>query len=297
MADNITEPFNWRAAIDETYQDLSQQVIDYAPQLIGALVLLILGWGVAHLCRLSTKKIVLGLDTLFKRVSKHDSVKRERIKNSFTLILSQVVFWAVILFFVAASANLLGWKMFTGWMDNVVTFLPSLITGLLIILAGFLTGNAVRSGILSTSLGTDNSQTAILARIAQIVILFSAIVVGVELIGLNMQFLTTVTVVVIGILLAGAALAFGLGAKTLVSNIIGTQYTRKHCRIGEVMKVGTLEGPILEVTQTSIILDTEKGRAIVPGRFFNEQVSILSLADEEFESTPQHISEEEAGHE
>jgi hypothetical protein len=267
--------FNWRQAIDETYQDLSRQFIEYAPELIGAFALMIFGWLVAYLLRISTKKIVHGLDSIFQKGSKHDDEHRENIKRSYSIILSQIVFWAVILFFIAASANLLGWKMFTGWMDGIVSFLPSLITGLLIILAGYLLGNAARATILST----DIQQATVLARIAQIVILFSAGVIGIELIGLNMHFLTNVVVVIIGILLAGAALAFGLGAKTMVANIVGTQYARKQCRIGEQMRVGDVEGKVLEITQTNIILDTENGRAIVPGKLFHEQVSHLNSRD------------------
>lgn len=67
------------------------------------------------------------------------------------------------------------------------------------------------------------AQAATLARSVQIVILATAIIVGIELIGLNMHFVTTGVVVFVGILLDGAALAFGLGAKTMVGNIVGIQ--------------------------------------------------------------------------
>ena len=74
-------------------------------------------------------------------------------------------------------------------------------------------------------------------------------------------------------LFAGGALAFGLGAKNLIANIIGAQNLRKHCRIGEFMQLGTVEGIVIDITQTSIVLDTEKGRSIIPAKLFQEQVS------------------------
>lgn len=280
MKDNNTNSFNWDDAVNETYQNLSEQVVNYAPQLIGAVVLLLIGWLIAHILRLSTRKLVSGLDALFKKVSKSDSTKREQLKQSYTLILGQIVYWAVILFFVAASANLLGWNMFTDWMDSIVEFLPSLITGLLIILAGFLISAAARSAIASSSLGASSSQRAVLARSTQIIILFSAIIVGVEQIGLNMQFLTSVIIVTVGVLLAGACLAFGLGAKSMAANTIGAQYARKNCRVGEFMKIGKFEGEILEIRQTCIVLDTEGGRAVVPAKLFQEEVSILKDSNE-----------------
>jgi len=275
-SETIISKFSWHQALDETYQELSRQIIEYAPQAIGALLLLMVGWLVAYILKLTTRKIVQGFDTIFKKISKHDGKRREQIKRSYSIILSRVVFWIVILFFITASANLLGWEMFTGWMDAVISFLPSLISALLIILAGFLLSNIIRATIL----GTKIPQAATLARSAQIVILATATIVGIEIIGLNMNFITTGVVVFAGILLGGAALAFGLGAKTMVANIVGVQYSRKHCRIGDRVKIGDQVGEILEITQANIVLDTEAGKAIIPGKAFHEEVSILSYTAE-----------------
>ncbi len=279
MTDKTTKAFNWHVAIDETYQELSKQVIDYAPQLIGAIALIVIGWIVAHILRLSTRKIVQGFDALFNKASKNSDGKEDRIKHSYTFIAGQVVFWAVILFFIAASSNLLGWKMFAGWMDNIVSFLPSLITGLLIILIGYLASNAVHFGLITTAQNSGLPQIGILARAAQIAILLSCIIIGVEQIGLNVNFLTNIIVVIIGILLAGAALAFSFGAQTMVANVLGAQHTRKHCNIGEYMKLAEFEGEILEITQTCIILDTNQGRTIIPAKLLQEQIAVFSSGE------------------
>lgn len=276
MSELKANAFDWQTAINETYQEFSQQVISYAPQIIGVIALLVLGYFSAHLLRVAAQKLVQGFDALFKRAARNDDIKREQIKRSYSRIVGKFVFWAVFVFFIAASANLLGWKMFTSWMDSLVGFLPSLISGVLIILGGFLISNVARSGIMSTNLSTGMAQSNILARVAQLVILFSAVIIGMEQIGLNVHFLTSVIVVIVGIILAGAALAFSMGAKTMVANIIGAQHTRKHCSVGEHMKIGDYEGDVLEVTQTSIVLDTLQGRAVVPAKYFHEKVTLLN---------------------
>ena len=94
-----------------------------------------------------------------------------------------------------------------------------------------------------------------------------------------MDFLSSLIVVIIGTLLAGATLAFGFGAKTLVANIIGAQYTRRHCKSGETLKIGELEGVILEITQSSIILDTGAGRAVIPAKKFQEEITQFSTGN------------------
>ena len=118
-----------------------------------------------------------------------------------------------------------------------------------------------------------------LGQVAQATIIFGFAVVGIEQIGLDLHFLTDIFVVVLGILLAGASLAFGIGARTLVANIIGIQRIRRHCSIGERLQIGNAEGEILELTQTSIVLDTAQGRTVIPAKLFQEQPSQI-LSDE-----------------
>ena len=270
---NNNDSLGFKDSLLLTYQELTAQIIAFSPKLIGAILLLLIGWVLAIFLRMVTKKLVIGLDSLFKRLVKSGGIRQESLKRSYAKVASQIVFWIIILFFLAATANLLGWRMFSNWMSGVITYLPNLISGLLIILAGFIVSNISKAAIVNTANNAGLEQGDMLARIAQMIILFTVLVVGIEQIGINVDFLTNVLIVIVGVLLAGGTLAFSFGAKNLVANIIGAQYVRKHCRIGEIMAMEDFEGSIIEVTQTSIILETEAGRTVVPAKFFQEKMS------------------------
>jgi small-conductance mechanosensitive channel len=262
--------FNWQASLTNTYEELFEQVINLAPLLAGAVALLLGGWLLAMVLRMATRKLMRSIDSIFQVFG---SAKQRNLNRSYAVIISNLVFWVVITFFVAATANLLGWNMVADWMGSIIVYLPNLITGLFIILAGFLLSNFVRATVATAAQSAGITQSSMLGRVVQIVILFTALVIGIEQIGINVGFLTNVLLVIIGVLLAGGALAFGLGARTLIANIIGAQYVRKHCRIGEWMQLGNLQGSIIEVTQTSIVLDTEFGRTVIPAHHFQEQIT------------------------
>jgi len=262
-----------KASMIQTLEAFTRQFVELAPQLIGGIALLLAGWVVARLLRTLTEKLVGGFDSIFKRTDKVEGARPGRMKRAYIVIVSRFVFWTVMLFFVAVTANMLGWRMFSGWMDGIIHYLPNLIAGLAIVLAGFLVGNSARAIVTSAAGSAGVEQNEILARIVQLVIFFTATLIGVEQIGINVHFLTTMIIVIIGILLAGGALAFGLGAKNLIANVIGAQYLRKHCRLGEQMQIGDVDGIIAEVTRTAIVLETEYGRTVVPAKAFHEQVS------------------------
>ena len=276
-----SDGFSWHISLVDTFEEFTQQFFALAPLLAAAITVLITGWFVAHLLRIWTRKLVRGLYSILPAAGPEDGAGQLKIRRSYAVIASNLVFWIVLIFFVATAANMLGWKMVSRWMDSIIVYLPNLVSGLLIILAGFLMSNIVRAGVLGAASSTGMSQGATLARVAQIVVIFTTLVIGIDQIGINVDFLTNVLIVIVGVLLAGAALAFGLGAKTLVANIIGAQYLRKHCRIGEQMLTGGVEGSIVEVTQTCIVLDSEYGRSVIPAKLFQEQISSFKSVGEE----------------
>ena len=264
--------FDWQGALANTYQDFSQQAIDHVPELLGAVVLLFAGWLIASLCRMLVGKLIRTFDNLLLRAAQKRGLQQPQ-NRSFARIGSDLVFWGVLLFFVASSANLLGWQMFSGVTTALLTYLPNVLAGLLIILAGFALSGVARSAVISTAESTGITQVYLLARLAQLSVLLTAVVIGIDQLGINVAFLTTTLIVVAGVLLGGAALAFGLGAKHFVANIIGAQTIRHHYQLGQLIKIDDMEGYLLEVTPTIVVLDTENGRAFVPAKLFHEQVS------------------------
>lgn len=276
MADNVDSEFSWQSALNETFTDFTQQLINYFPQLLATVGVLLIGWLAAHVLSLSTRKLILGLDALFGKITRIDNINRERIQTSYSLIISKAVFWIVMVFFLTVSANILGWEMFTGWLDRIVSYLPGLISGLAIILGGFLVSNLAKATIYTAAERAGITQSAGMARSVQIVIIFSSIIIGVEQIGLNINFLSNIIVASVAILLAGAALAFSLGARNMVANIIGAQYTRKYCKVGDRIRIGELEGEIVEISQAFIVLETQHGQATIPAKYFHEQISIIN---------------------
>ena len=102
-----------------------------------------------------------------------------------------------------------------------------------------------------------------------------AVVTGIDQVGVESRFLIAALTIVIAAVIGGAALAFGLGARTAVSNIIGAHYLRQTYRVGQTVRIGSVEGSIVAMTTTAVILETGGGRVLVPAKEFSEGVSVL----------------------
>ncbi|MEX1310769.1 MAG: hypothetical protein AB1Z65_10150, partial [Candidatus Sulfomarinibacteraceae bacterium] len=87
-------------------------------------------------------------------------------------------------------------------------------------------------------------------------------------------------VVTLGSVLAAAALAFGLGARSSVANLIAAKYVAQFCEIGQKIQLEDVEGTVVGLTRTAVILETEKGRIIMPAELFQETHTLLVSNDD-----------------
>lgn len=106
-------------------------------------------------------------------------------------------------------------------------------------------------------------------------VLMIAVIIAVEQVGIDSTVLVITLATVFAATFGAAALAFGLGARAAVSNIIAVHYLQKAYQAGDHVRIGGQEGQIIEITNTAVLLDGEEGRTLVPAHQFSEEVSLL----------------------
>lgn len=261
-----------------------EPIAAYLPRVLAAVAVLVAGWLLARLLRALTVRLVTGIDRLWHAVILRSRLEQLQPRHPPARIVGEMVFWLTILFVVASAAEILGMGVFVNWLSAVVAYLPVLAAGLLIVLAGFVLSSLARDLVSSTAASAGIVQGDLLGRVVQGLVLLTAVVVGVDQMGVDVQFLATIAAVAVGALLGGGALAFGLGARSLAANVIAAQQVRKHYRAGDRVRVRDVEGAILEIGTTSVVLDTGDGRVTVPASIFGEEISVLTTAASSDES-------------
>ncbi len=266
-------------ALHNAYLVVMEGIKHYLPSVMGAVALLIAGWIVACVLRALTLRLGRLLDQLINHFFQRRGMDRPRIAPFSADLLGNLVYWLVILFFVIAATQVMGFTVFMGWLDRLVNYLPSLLAGSLIILAGVLLGKLSKDLILATS--SIPRQRLLLARVAQVTILVTALVIGADQIGIKITFLVIMATVLVGTVLGGVALALSLGSRDYVANLIGAHFLRQHYQTGQRVRFGEVEGSVLEITLIHIVLETSQGRVSIPAKLFNQQSSVLVIEAED----------------
>jgi small-conductance mechanosensitive channel len=115
------------------------------------------------------------------------------------------------------------------------------------------------------------AQRAALARVAQGATLVLALLVGADQIGLKITWIALFATLLLASVLGGLALAASLGARGYVANLIGAHYLRQALQPGQHVRVAGHDGRIVDINATSLVLETDTGRVMLPGRLYHEE--------------------------
>jgi len=263
-------------ALKRASSDIIERILASLPSLLGALLLLVIGWLLARILRALTMRAVLLVDTLAARIGPSTGVEPLRMRRA-SIVIGEIVFWAAMLVFVTAATHVLELTSFTDWLARLVGYLPTLAAGVLIVIAGYVLSRFLANLVQATSPGIDAPQRALLARVVQVTVLTGAVLVGADQIGVRVTFLAIFAAALGGVIAGGVALAVGLGARDYIANLIGAHYLRQAFVIGQTIRTSGHQGRILDITATGLVLETNEGRVTLPGRVYNDE-PILVLA-------------------
>ena len=267
--------------IRETVAIALSNIVGYAPSLISAVLILIVGWLLARIARGSARRVSNSLNRLLERIFQHGALSGARISTGAGVFLGEVAFWVIVFLSLTISARVAKLPAISNWLSQIVNILPSILIGLAIILVGYLIGMAVGEQATASARASKSRQSVLIGQILHGTIVLIAAIIGLDQMGVNVTFFVALASVIFGAIFIGFSIAFGLGARSHVSNLIGARSARPHLTEGIVVRIGEVEGALLEITQTQIALDTADGRVLVPARMVEESGFLVVSRDDD----------------
>jgi small-conductance mechanosensitive channel len=248
---------------------------EYLPNLLAAVVLVLFGWALGRFVDASLRRLIHGVLHPFARRAgrggERDVGAADRIGASFGL----VAYWLVVAVFLLAAVRVLDLPILDELVAELGGYLPKLVAVGAILLGGYVAGFAARGGITRSLTQAGIAYADITGRLGQSVVILIAGVVAIDEIGVDTSFIAVIFGIVTGATLLGAALALGIGSGPSVANLLAAYHVQRNYRVGQTVRVAGVVGKILEIGDTSIIIENVEGRICIPARRFIEEVSVL----------------------
>ena len=203
----------------------------FAPSILGALLILLLGGVIAKLLEQAIIKILklVRLDKIADQVQLSSILSKGGIRRRLSELIGAIVYWIVILAFVMTALNALNLTVAAGLLQQIVSFLPNVIAAVFILIVGVFAAAFLSATVRTAASNSGIVQAQLLGQAVQAVVVIFAIVAALQ--QLEIRFVGEVFLIILGGTSLGAALAFGLGCKDLagrwVSSIVDQLQSRK----------------------------------------------------------------------
>lgn len=238
-----------------------------------ATLVLALGWLLALLTRTLTVRFVREVSRVMSGRGGPDDIEAAMARHRVDVLLGRGAFWAVVLLTLMSASQLLGLPLVNMALTAIASYLPHVLMGLLIIFTGVVIGSLGRGALRRALPTTEHIDPERLGGVLQTLVVGVSVLVAVQQLGIDVGFLTTVVTIALVGFFAASALAFGFGGRATVANILAGHYVRELYEVGQTVRIQGLEGRIVRMTPTAVIVSTHDGETMVPSHLFVEALS------------------------
>lgn len=241
---------------------------DFAWDCLLLLVYLIICYFLFKILVLFAKKIIKlskveKLDHMYEKI---DFLRKNNIQIKVGNIILVLFKAFLFLIFVIIGADLFGMNGVTNMVNELLAYLPKLASGVLIILAGVFIANWIKQKMTTALSFVENtSATTILINVIVAGLILFFVLMGLNQAGIDTTLITSNINVIIGGFVAAIALAFGLGAKDVVKEIMFAYYLRKNLSSDRKVRITgeNIEGNVISIDNINAKIKKTDGTVVM----------------------------------
>ncbi|MGH9715514.1 MAG: mechanosensitive ion channel family protein [Candidatus Acidiferrales bacterium] len=215
-------------AFQQAHDNFTRMLAEFLPRFLLMVVVILIGWLVAYLLKVLLRGIlrVARVEKMSEEAGTSRLLRRADLP-SMTELLSRAVFWVVWLGFIIVGISFLDIGSLQQQIANLIAVLPQIFVALLILFVGLLAANFFSRAALLAGVNAGLSSPKVLSGIVRTVIIFLALSMALEQIGLGKQTMEIAFSIVFGALMLGLAIAFGLGGRHLAKRLLEKHFFRE----------------------------------------------------------------------
>jgi len=213
---------NWWTQVGDSWTSIWDKVANFLPNLVGAFLILIIGWIVAILVEKLLDRLfrALQLPTLFAMAKVEDLIKKSSTKLDTTGLLAATVKWILFLVAFIAAVNVLNLPTITLFLESILAYVPNVIAAVGILLIGTVLAHFLSNVISSTVKIGGIAFAQALSTIARYSIIIFAFVAALYQLNVAPAFLQTLVIGIVAFIAIAGGIAFGLGGQGVARDFL-----------------------------------------------------------------------------
>ncbi len=256
--------------------DLLKKFVLVIPNLFAAAAVFGIGYFLSHflgkIIALALEKV--GIDRLAAKLNEIDMFRKSEIRIKPSAVIAKMIGYVLLLIFTIAATDLLGMPAVSQLMSDLINYIPSLFSALLVMALGLIFADMVK-GLAETALASLGIPSAKI--LASVVFFFLFITIAVSALGqakIDTSLISNNFTVIIAAFCGAFAVGYGFASRDLMANLLSGYYNRTKIRRGDLIGIDGVRGEVVATDSATITLWTGDHHIVIP---------MSRLATEKFE--------------
>jgi len=175
-----------------------------------------------------------------------------------------------------STTGVLGIDVLTKLMEDIIDFMPNVFIAVIILLIGYVIATKIKEVLVNLTKSLGGNAGNVLGNILYYFIMVIVVITAFEQLGVNTDLISKNILIIVAVILIAGAVAYGYAAREIMRNMLSSFYSKKNFYEGQRIKIGEIEGVILEIDNTSVVLQTDDTKTVIPSsELMSNQVEIL----------------------
>lgn len=211
------------------------QIGAFLPRLLGAVVVVVVGWLLAKAARFAVVKALRAINfhVLTQRAGLDGFLRQGGAQIDTTALFGVLAYWLVILAALLIAFNGLGLSYITDLLGRIVWFVPNVFVALLVLAFGSYFARFVGETVFAYLRNTKMQDADLLGKAARYAVMVFVILVALDQIRIGGDIVRQSFLMILGGVVFALALAFGLGGRHWAADRIEKWWPRDR-KAGEV---------------------------------------------------------------
>jgi len=260
-----------------TFNDMIRSFMTFFYNLVGAVLILLIGWGVAKMVAAVTKKMLeqIGADKIGDKLNEIDAIKGLKLEIKLSSIISKTLYYFILIFMLRPAADTLGVPAISDIVKLLVEFIPKLISSTLMLSAGIFLADALKNFVVTLCKSFNIAAGKLIGTAIFFFLLVIFVIQSVAQVGINTSLLESSFNLLVGGIVFAFAIGYGFASKEILLNIISSFYSKNRYKEGQIIEIDGIKGEIIAMDNTTMTLKTGDSKTIFPLQFMQSKTVIV----------------------
>ena len=213
---------NWIWTVAGSLQTVWFNFLAFLPNILGAIVVFIIGWLVAVGLERIVAEVVRAtrVDALLERLGVEEVLERAKIKLDAGQFLGWLVKWFFVIVFLLAASDILRLEAFTMFLRDILLYIPNIAIAVLVLLAAVVIGNVLERVVEAAVSAAEGPSAHFLGAVTRWATFIFGLLAALVQLGIAPTLINTLFTGIVALVAIAGGLSFGLGGKEAAQDLI-----------------------------------------------------------------------------